>query len=334
MIRVVHLIRRPPPPYATRSHAVNRSRRLRTVLLAPLLAALPACGGDGILVPRAPDFAVLPSLLTLAPGDTARLSPQLDLRPAAGVQFLSRGTVATVTAGGLVTALTPGEGAVTALEQNEGIIYTVPITVRGVRLRLNARDVGAAVVLAPGQVGALDARAFGLRLGADSGVRWTSSDTAVATVDPDGTLRTRVVGRAIIAATAAADPFLRGTLVIDVSPTSRTPALRVQALTSGDDAPRLVNAGAVTGTIDVAVETARAAFPAGARVELSLGGEVIATRPIDADGVLRFTVPTAARDSLGVPRHADGTHALVARVLAPGGALLGRFEQPLTLRNS
>ena len=311
---------------------MNRPHPVRTTLLLPLLAALSACGGDGILVPRAPDFAVLPSLLTLAPGDTARLSPQLDLRPAAGVQFLSRGTVATVTAGGLVRALGPGEGAVTALELNEGIIYTVPITVRGVRLRLGARDVGASTLLPPGRVGALDARVFGLRPGADSGVRWTSSDTTVATVDASGTLRTRALGRATIAATSAADPFLRGTLALDVSPSGRTPALRLDAFTTGDGA-RAVNPDAVAGTIDVAVQTLRSAFPAGARVELSLGGDVVATRALDADGALRFTVPTAARDSLGVPRWTDGAAPLVARVLSAGGALLARYERPLTLRN-
>ena len=316
---------------------MSRSHPIRTVLLLPLLAALSACGGDGILVPRAPDFAVLPSLLTLAPGDTARLSPQLDLRPAAGVQFLSRGTVATVTAGGLVTALGPGEGAVTALELNEGIIYTVPITVRGVRLRLGARDVGAATLLPPGEVGALDARVFGLRPGADSGVRWTSSDTTVATVDASGTLRTRTLGHATIAATSAADPFLRGTLALDVSPSRRAPALRLDAFTTGTAtgaSPRAVNADAVGGTIDVAVQTLRTAFPAGARVELSLGGDVVATRALDADGALRFTVPTAVRDSLGVPRWTDGARPLVARVLSAGGALLARYERPLTLRNS
>ncbi len=312
---------------------MTRPRHLRTTLVASLLAALPACGGDGILVPRAPDFAVLPSLLTLTPGDTARLSPQLDLRPAADIQFLSRGTVATVTAGGLVTALTPGTGAVTAIALNEGIIYTVPVTVRGVRLRLGARDVGGSALLAPGQTTTLDARLFGLRVGADSAVRWTSSDPEVATVDADGTLRTRAIGRAVIAATAAADPFLRGTLVLDVSPSPRAAALRVDVLTGGaGGTPSAVDV--VRDTIGVAVRTVRGAFPAEARIELSLGGAVVGTRALDADGAVRFTVPTAERDSAGLARYPDGAHGLVVRLLAPDGTLLGRFARTLTLRNS
>jgi hypothetical protein len=312
---------------------VIRPRRLRTALLASLLAALPACGGDGIMVPRAPDFAVLPSILTLAPGDTARLSPQLNLRPAADIQFLSRGTVASVTAGGLVTALTPGSGAVTALALNEGIIYTVPVTVRGVRLKLGARDVGGSALLPPGQTATLDARVFGLRPGADTGVRWTSSDPEVATVDADGTLRTRALGRAVLAATAAADPFLRGTLVLDVSPSPRAAALRVDVRPTGA-AARAAAPDVVQDTIAVGVQTVRAAFPADARVELSLGGAVVATRALDADGAVRFTVPTAERDSAGLARYPDGPHGLVVRLLAPDGKLLARFERTLTLRNS
>jgi hypothetical protein len=311
---------------------VTRPRSVRTALLAPLLAALPACGGDGILVPRAPDFAVLPSVLTLTPGDTARLSPQLDLRPAAGIQFLSRGTVASVSAGGLVTALTPGSGAVTAVALNEGIIYTVPVTVRGVRMKLGARDVGGSALLAPGQTTTLDARVFGLRVGADSGVRWTSSDPEVATVDADGTLRTRTIGRAVIAATAAADPFLRGTLVLDVSPSPRAAVLRVDVHTAGDDA-RALEQEVVHDTIAVEVRTVRAAFPADARVQLSLGETVVATRALDADGAVRFTVPTAERDSVGLARYPDGARGLVVRLLGSDGTLLGRFERTLTLRN-
>ncbi|MGZ8471430.1 MAG: hypothetical protein ACXW61_16725, partial [Gemmatirosa sp.] len=90
----------------------------------------------------------------------------------------------------------------------------------------------------------------------------------------------------------------------------------------------------VRDTIAVAVRTVRAAFPADARVELSLGGTVVATRALDADGAVRFAVPTAERDSVGLARFPDGPRGLVVRLLAPDGALLGRFERTLTLRNS
>lgn len=202
----------PPPP-----------RRPRFLPLLAALAALAACGGDRILVPRAPDFAVLPSVLTLAPGDTARLSPQLEARPVrGGVQFLSRGTVATVTAGGLVTALSPGQGAITAVAPDAGIIYTVPVTVRGVRLRVAGRETATAR-LAPGRVTAVDAAVFGLSAGADSTVQWSSSDTSVAVVGIDGTLLARAAGRTVVAATSSANPFLRASVVFDVAPPDRGP---------------------------------------------------------------------------------------------------------------
>jgi hypothetical protein len=160
--------------------------------------------------------------LELAPGDTARLSAQIEQRAASGVQFLSRGTVASVTATGLVTAVAPGEGAVTAVESREGIIYTVPVTVRGVRVRLNGVEPGASGArMAPGEAAALQASVFGLPRGAVDSVRWASSDHDVATVDASGTLRTHAPGRALLTASSSADPFLLGTVVLDVT-SSRT----------------------------------------------------------------------------------------------------------------
>jgi hypothetical protein len=201
---------------------VIRSPRHPHPAALALLAVLAACGGDGILVPRAPDFAVLPMRLELAPGDTARLSAQIEQRAASGVQFLSRGTVASVTATGLVTAVAPGEGAVTAVESREGIIYTVPVTVRGVRVRLNGVEPGASGArMASGEAAALQASVFGLPRGAVDSVRWASSDHDVATVDASGTLRTHAPGRALLTASSSADPFLLGTVVLDVT-SSRT----------------------------------------------------------------------------------------------------------------
>ncbi|MDF1504556.1 Ig-like domain-containing protein [Roseisolibacter sp. H3M3-2] len=309
----------PPPP------------RLRPILpLVCTLAALAGCGGDGILVPRAPDFAVTPSVLVLAPGDTARLKPQLDLQPVyGGVLFLSRGTVATVTAAGVVTALSPGQGAVTAVAPDAGIIYTVPVTVRGVRLQVAGRDTNA-VRLAPGRVTALDARVFGLSAGADSTVRWTSSDTSVAVVAIDGTLLARLPGRATVAATSSANPFLRAAVTVDVTPAARGAALALGV--RAGDAP-VADEAAVAGTVAAVVRADPALFPADARLELTLGGQTLATRPLGRRAV-RVALPTAARDAATArARFPDGTRALVARAVARDGALLGRAERPLTLRN-
>jgi uncharacterized protein YjdB len=199
---------------------VTRSLRRPHPAALALVAVLAGCGSDGILVPRAPDFAVLPMRLELAPGDTARLSAQIEQRTARGVQFLSRGTVATVTATGLVTAVAPGEGAVTAVESHEGIIYTVPVTVRGVRVRLNGVEPGASGArLASGEAAALQASVFGLPRGADDSVHWASSDEAVAIIDASGTLRTRAPGRAVLTASSSADPFLLGSVALEVTST-------------------------------------------------------------------------------------------------------------------
>ena len=314
---------------------IRSPRRSHPAALA-LLAALAACGGDGILVPRAPDFAVLPMRLELAPGDTARLSAQIHQRAASGVQFLSRGTAASVTAAGLVTAVAPGEGAVTAVESREGIIYTVPVTVRGVRVRVNGVEPAAAgLLMAPGQVAALQASVFGLARGATDSVSWASSDEGVATVDATGTLRTRVPGRAVLTASSTADPFLHGTAVVEVTSSRTGPALRMELVSGRGDSARAVAPEAVSGTVAVVIHADAATFPAGTRAELSIDGHVVGLRTLSGGGApLTFTLATAARDSAtGVARVPDGPRTLVLRMLS-GGTLAGRIERALVVRNA
>lgn len=288
------------------------------------------------MVSRAPDFAIAPSLLTLSPGDTARLTPRLNLQPTGDVQFLSRGTSASVTAAGLVTALTPGVGAVTAVAMREGIIYTVPITVRGVRVRIGGRDAATTGVgtLPAGRSVALAASVFGLPRSSAPGVRWTSSDPAVATVDEHGVLHTRLLGRTTLSATAVADPFLRGSVVLDVTAGRRTgPVLGIASVT-GDSSVIAVAPDAVGGTIAVTVQVDPTAFPAGAKAELSLGGRAVATRALSGTS-LTFAVPTAAHDSLAdTALFRNGPSPLVVRVLTPSGTLAGRVERLLVLENA
>jgi hypothetical protein len=54
--------------------------------------------------------------------------------------------------------------------------------------------------------------------GVDRGVRWTSSDTAVAAVEATGLVRVRSRGRAVVTATAVADSAARGHTEIVVDP--------------------------------------------------------------------------------------------------------------------
>jgi hypothetical protein len=314
---------------------VIRSPRHPHPATLALLAALAACGGDGMLLPRAPDFAVLPMRLELAPGDTARLSAQIEQRAAQGVQFLSRGTAASVTATGLVTAVAPGEGAITAVESREGIIYTVPVTVRGVRVRVNGVEPGpAGVRMALGQPAALQASVFGLPRSATDSVRWASSDEAVATIDAGGTLHPRAPGRAVLTAASSADPFLLGTTIVEVTSARTGPALQMELLSGRGDSARAVAPEAVSGTVAVVVHADAATFPAGTRAELSVDGHVVGLRTLSGGGApTTFTLATVPRDSAtGVARIPDGPHTLVLRMLR-GGTLAGRIERALVVRN-
>jgi hypothetical protein len=205
----------------------------------------------------------------------------------------------------------------------------VPVTVRGVRLRVAGRETPTAR-LVPGRVTVVDAKVFGLSAGTDSTVQWTSSDTSVAVVAIDGALLARVPGRAVIAATSSANPFMRASVVVDVAPADRGAALALDV--RAGDAP-VAESAPVRGTATVVVRLDPSVFPGDARLEVSLGGQTVASRTLGRRTV-RVTLPTAARDSAtGLARFPDGTRALVARVVGRDGALLGRVERPLTLRN-
>jgi hypothetical protein len=195
-----------------------------------------------------------------------------------------------------VTALTPGIGAVTAVETREGIHYTIPVIVRGVRLRLDGREVGAAVRLAPGTVGALNATVFGgLGRGRDT-LRWTSSDSAVATVSADGTLHAGGPGRATLTVASSADPFLHATTTVEVS---GAPGVALIAAAAEDSGKR-----AASGT---------AALPAPAPVPVSVPTSLLAP-------VLAAAPPTPP---------AEEPRGFFGRVLAAGGAFAGRLARVL-----
>jgi hypothetical protein len=105
--------------------------------------------------------------------------------------------------------------------------YAEPTDVRKVTLELlpNAPKVRSVVVLPPGMGFGLPDLELQLRAIVDAepdvshGVRWTSSDTGVATVSPTGILRSKcraTMGKAVITATSVADARVRGQASVTV----------------------------------------------------------------------------------------------------------------------
>jgi uncharacterized protein YjdB len=186
------------------------------VTLAAIFALM-ACGdGDDYTLPQQPPaLTVAPASITAMPGDTVRLRMTDDRgRPIRATLLGSSTGAATVDTAGLVTAVGPGTSVVT-ISVGIGaatVTASVPVTVLGLTLapRQATIAVGATVALAPTLVG--DSAAYGA-------LRWTSSDTAVATVGADG----RVVGVgcggvARIGVVAARDPRLRAEATVTVVP--------------------------------------------------------------------------------------------------------------------
>ena len=101
-----------------------------------------------------------------------------------------------------VAGLGPGNGA----GSDSCAVQSVTVTPDTVTLRVNQTLQPGAVVQSCVQ-------------SANEGVRWTTSDSTIATVDPNlGFIQARRVGNAIVTASAVADASVKGTVRISVTP--------------------------------------------------------------------------------------------------------------------
>ena len=195
----------------TGEKAVNRLRLFVASTLG-LCAALGvyACG-DGTTDPPAPDpprataVTVTPATAELtALGATVRLSANIrdqngQAMAGATVEWSSSdAAVATVDAGGLVTAAGNGQTTVTAAsgQASSGVRVTVEQQAVGVEL-----SPSTALLLSGDTLriiaSAVDANGHAI---AGAGFTWTTSDTTIATVDPTGLVTARGLGAVTVSA--------------------------------------------------------------------------------------------------------------------------------------
>ncbi len=150
---------------------------------------------------------VTPPTASVTVGQTTTLQAQtLDANGATltgrAVTWSSSNTgVATVSNAGVVTGVAPGTATITAT--SEGKSGTATITVTAVPVATVTVAPGT-LPLQTGQTGNLTAtvRDAGNNVLTDRAVSWTSSNTAVATVAPNGTVTAVAVGTATITATS------------------------------------------------------------------------------------------------------------------------------------
>lgn len=196
------------------AHYRSRLRRIYgitiavlVVIAATLVVAYPAIGE---LVPRTTDtITVTPEAPTMVPGDSLTLEATVrhadgSESPAEDVEWSSSNwTVATVDSSGHVAAAAVGTAVITAQASGASGTATVTVVPRSA-LTAIALD-PAEIELQPGQDVAItatgtydDAETADLTASAT----WTSSDSAVATVDSSGRVSAVAGGTALISASA------------------------------------------------------------------------------------------------------------------------------------
>lgn len=180
--------------------------------------ALAGCGDDPVdLAPVS--ITVTPASITAVPGDTVRVRVTTSgggmITP---LVLGSSSAVARVDANGLVTAVSPGTSVITATFDYNGqrVTGTIPVTVLGLSLEPTQATiaVGGTVFLRPTFIG--DFSRYG-------GIRWSSSDSSVASVDAGGLVRGLRGGVARIAVFAANEPRLRGEATVTVQCLAQLP---------------------------------------------------------------------------------------------------------------
>lgn len=129
--------------------------------------------------------------------------------------------VATVSATGLVTALTPGTTTITAAAiDGSGVKATCEVTVNGIPVESITLNRTTATLKATEtlQLSAVvtPANAF------DKSLTWTSSNESVATVSADGLVTAIAIGDATITATSVSDPAVSAECAVSVVPTPVT----------------------------------------------------------------------------------------------------------------
>jgi uncharacterized protein YjdB len=183
-------------------------------LSTTLGAALGACD-QSVRIDDPPTITLTPASITAVPGDTVRVRVTTSgsgAQPVSAV-LVSAPTndVVRVDQGGLVTAVAPGSAVLTVTFNVNGQTVTgsIPVAVLGITLEPRQATIaeGGVVSLRATVVG--DFQSYG-------GLRWSSSDSSVATVDQGGTVRGLRGGVARIAVTAASNPRVRAEAAITV----------------------------------------------------------------------------------------------------------------------
>ena len=243
----------------------------------------------------------------------------------------SNNSVATVSAQGVISGVTPGTAKITAAAvADAGMTASADIIVlpaRGVAIIPNAVSIGTGLTRQLLADVVLDA-------GVPTTVTWTSSAPTIATVSNQGVVTGVALGVAIVTATSTADNSLEGTSTITVAPVVRQIAIAPPTSTSLFLGQSVTLAATVTAdagasqaitwsSSNSAIATVTAA---GVVTAVSVGSvNITAVSAVDSSKTASVTLTTLSRAltiSLSVPAltvTAGNSATLVATVLADPG---------------
>jgi uncharacterized protein YjdB len=290
-----------------------------------------------VTVTAAPVAPVVPVTLTLVPSEAqVQVDNTVQLVGIVGgpanvsqvVNYTSSvPAVATVTAtGGLVRGVTPGTAVITARAgANASVVQTSTITVTA---GPPATPVTVSITPTTATTGVGDSVRFVANVhgSTNTGVTWTSTNTAVVRVNAQGYAVGVAAGTAVITAASAANPAatVNATVIVTAAPPP-TPSASISIASVTTAGGTTINPAAVAGQINATVNVS--AVPANdlRAVVLSVDGVQVCrqnyTQPLGTtQGVATINCPinTAATDTAGAPVFLNGPR--IIRAFALNGA--------------
>jgi hypothetical protein len=266
---------------------------------------------------------VVPSSATLVVGQSQDFAAVVANADDTSVTWSSSNdAVATVSAAGRVTAVTPGSVIIRATSnQNPAVFGAASVVVQpdpGAQVTIQLVPAEASVVVG-------DSVQLVTIIGGttNTAATYTTSSAAVATVDGDGTVFGVSTGTAVITARSDADPTKVATSVITVIAAAPPPSISIQNV-----APLGAN-NTVSGTIQARINVSADVSHDVRRVEVRLGGIEVCSQTFSqplgtTQGVAEIDcqINTNAVDEDGVPLFPNGTYELTAVAINGAGEVV------------
>ena len=295
--------------------------RLFTLFLATAALGLPLTGCEpgnpsAKAIPTLSRIAVSPPSVTLTTGDTQALAVTGSYSDGSTETLTTRVTytstntaVATVSTGGVITAVGAGTAAINLADSANAATATVSVTVNApVPVSIAVAPKTATVTVSATQALAVTATYPNASTGAlTTGLTWSTSNAAVATVSNTGVVTGVGAGTATITATHSSGPSTTATITVTRQVQTytvldfNTAGLTYTLTPFGDESATLTSTGVPAGG------------PAGQVVKI--------TRPVGAQCWAGTTLSVGDQFSIGRVPFGPNATSMTVRIYAPAAGL-------------